>query len=206
MPLLIVGSGRCGTKSAAAALGGTHEPYSEVLVPAATHLTLGLRSLGDTVSLLGSLAPLPEVSAHYRHAELLPAWRIIYPDLKVLWLTRDKPPTVASMIRNRWYDPRSDDEWPVLFAGWRWANGNGALVLETPHNPWRLNPVLLGETAWGEYRWWPQGWRCDWWVSWSDRLCRSVFDARLDVTELEAGLPEIGEWAGVEVGEVPHLV
>ncbi len=173
MSLFILGTGRSGTMSAAAYFGGAHEPSSEIIIPAAAYHTAGLIPVEEAAALI-EYADLPEVSSHYRYAELIPAIRLADPDAEFLWVRRDREDTVRSMVRKGWYSPRWDDLWPVQWTNWTVTDGRPGITFRLNHEAFRANPVILGLVPWSEWKAWPQENRCRWWVGYCELLCSGL--------------------------------
>lgn len=206
MRLLIVGTGRCGTMSAATALGGIHEPRSDVIVPLAAQYVAGARSADETALILRDTVEwdLMPVAAHYAFVPLLPVLVRMFPTARVLWLWRDRDATVRSMVKRGWYAPRDDDLWPVQTAVWAVASGGRpTLTLSVNHEAFRVTGPLVGDVPWSEWRRWPAERRCYWWVDWVDR----VMPAGVSSVNIDAFDPErIAAWAGLPVWfPMPHL-
>ena len=163
MSLYILGTGRSGTKSAAAYYGGEHEPSSEMVIAAAAYYSCGRFDIPHAAAIL-RLADIPEVSAHYAYAPLIDVLAHNDPDAEFLWVRRNRAKTVDSMVEKDWYAPRWDGLWPMQLTYWETHPDRITLVMEPNHEAFRITPVLLGRWPWWAWARTSQRERCAWWV------------------------------------------
>jgi hypothetical protein len=109
--LIVVGSGRCGTRSFAEFFDTIHEPNPDPVVQTASSYSHGWFTDEQAATLL-STCRWPNVIVDYKQSELMPVTARMDPLPVYLWLVRNPADTVASMVAKGWYDP-ADDVYPL---------------------------------------------------------------------------------------------
>ena len=166
--LIIVGSGRCGTKSAAEGLNGIHEPNMDPSVFLASAVSHGWMPEDEARKIMDSFE-WPDVFSDYKQSELIGVTSVLWPEAQYLWMVRNPADTVASMVANNWYRP-SDDWYPAGYLSWygRWEDRT-ANVTAFNHAGNRTRGDYVGDFNLSEWSNLGQVERCGWWWNWVNR-------------------------------------
>lgn len=162
--ILVTGTGRCGTYSIIrqledAGLQAAHEPSPPLVRMVAAYWPAGGMSDSAAVGVLQRVRWAQDANAHWLFTTMLPALDHVFPDARWLWLIRNAPDTVASMLAHNWFDPSRDDDLPVVFM-WPYGDDVQARTTITPTGP------SLGAMSLDMWRRLPQVGRCAWWWGW----------------------------------------
>ena len=195
--MFVVGSGRCGTKSVAAAfhLAGVptdHESHLEALLPLQHAYVTGILDLDTTAATIKKACNFKNVEASYVFTGLVDPLQEAYPDADLLHVTRDPDDTADSMVRNGWYDPKDDWLWPISYT---WITPEGVWSAGD-HPQYRITAPWVGEMTWTEWQDTPQWDRCRWWIDWTHRRLDGIpqlpiEDGHLFINGREVTLPRI---------------
>jgi hypothetical protein len=101
-----------------------------------------------------------EVASCFLFVHLAPLLDRLFPNAQWVWVTRNAPDTVASMIARRWWLPEDDEAWPVVMS--HPAGDSGGILSSAP---WQCRPngYTTGEMSFREWRTLPQAGRAAWW-------------------------------------------
>lgn len=173
--LIVVGTGRSGTKSMARLLQGEHEPLkrpTSYLAMARSHSWMSFEGLATAMS----KQEYPEVISDYKQSELIDVTSQLWPDVHYLWVTRNPADTIASMVQKRWYLP-SDDNYPPGYLSF-WVEGDDRVMQLTAHNEAgnRTRGDLVGDFTFSEWSQMSQVERCGWWWNY----CNQAIAAQLN--------------------------
>jgi hypothetical protein len=197
MVMFVVGSGRCGTKSVAAAfvLAGIpagHETDLRAVLPLQHAYVTGILDTDTVAETIRTACRFREVEASYVLTGLIEPLAQVYPDAEFLHVTRDPEDTADSMVRNGWYDPADDWQWPTM---WSWITPEG-MWSAADHPGYRITAPWVGECTWKEWRQMPQWDRCRWWIDWTHRRLDGIQQlpiesGRLIINGREVTIPHI---------------
>lgn len=192
--LIVVGSGRSGTKSLARLLNGSHEPNMRPTVYLAMARSHGWLSHGAVTAIISNW-DWPEVIVDYKQSELIDVTAQLW-DCKYLWVTRNPADTVASMVQKRWYLP-TDDNYPAGNLVFWYENEDGRQVREmsaTNQSGNRTRGDLAGEFSATEWAAMSQVERCGWWWSYSNRIIAAQLERLDEKRYVSVRLEDIGPW------------
>lgn len=191
--LIVVGSGRSGTKSLARLLDGAHEPNLRPTVYLAMARSHGWLSDKAIATVLSNWS-YPEIISDHKQSELIDVTSQLWPDCKYLWIARNPADSVASMVQKRWYLPTDDNYPPGVLAFWLESDGVIQEMAATNHTGNRTRGDLVGQFSPTEWAAMSQVERCGWWWNYSNRIIATQFE-RLDPERcVTVKLEDIGPW------------
>ena len=169
--LIVVGTGRSGTASVAAALRGVHEPNMIPVVYLAAARSHGWLSDRDIAVILeGETGDWPKVVSDYKQSELIDITSRMWPDCKYLWVTRNPADSVASMAAKGWYR-QSDDAYPPGYLVWYQKLEDGlSKSFATNDAGNRTRGDQTGDYTRDEWLGMGQVERCGWWWNYCNRV------------------------------------
>lgn len=165
--LVVVGAGRCGTQSAAVALGGEHEPNRDPTVYLAMARSHGWLNTLDCQRVLEDF-DWPETIVDHKQSELIDAtsgWGAEY-----VWLVRNPADSVASMCQKGWYKP-TDDHYPPGYLKYYWRTTEGLATAKLMNDSGnRTRGDLTGDFSFAEWSQMTQAERCGWWWNYANMM------------------------------------
>ena len=187
--VFVVGTGRSGTATIAALLGGVpgcrvvHE-LTPPLLAEVTAFHRGVLHHRELVDLLRRTRQPGAIGgttlsgeANQRLSFVLPALAEAFPHARIVWLLRDGRDAIASMHHRLWYHPRESSLRPPAVRPWALNRIQADQVHDLPRETWARFDRFA---------------RCCWYWSYTNRLIEQD-GARIDLPVLALRLERLGE-------------
>lgn len=167
---VVVGTGRCGTMSAARALDAEHEPNQNPTVYLAMAYSHGWMKWNSCAVAMQQF-DWPERISDHRQSELIDVTARVWPGIEFVWMVRNPADTIASMVANGWYKP-SDDIYPpgyltIYHDGPVFESVGKMTMINSPGN--RTRGDIVGDFTFQEWSDMGQVERCGWWWNFCNR-------------------------------------
>lgn len=208
--VIVVGTGRCATKSIADMIGAPHEYPMVPTVYAAAARSHGWLSDHDIHTIYEhEVEEWPEAIVDYKQSELIDVTSKMFPETFYLWIVRNPKDTIASMVKKGWYKPEEDNYPPgfQFIYGKFGHEGRVTRYTLTNYVGNRTRADIVGERTPEEWRLMGQIERCAWWWDYCNRAIHAQV-SRLDDDRWEmVRLEDTGSWFARKFGkeEFPHV-